>query len=474
MNQPWNVLQELTATDSKNEKQAIIAREAAAGNDDFFKGLRISYDNMITMGVKAVEAKPAKRASEPEPKGLAPEKFFELCHNLAMRKLTGDAAQVAIAHARNQATQAEWDNWYRLVLIKDLKAGFSESTVNKAVEKDFPTYVIPVFECQLAKDCVDDEGNVDESLLNGMKIIDVKLDGMRCLTIVYPDGKVDQYSRNGKELINFGKIKQQIAKNAIFFSEPVVLDGEVMSASFQDLMKQAKRKTDVQADDSVLNLFDIITLREFQAGIGTHKQIDRTYSLQSWHEKVANSMPNVTVVGCELVDLDTDAGKARLSEINAAALAGKYEGIMLKDKDAVYECKRSKNWLKMKPFIEESLTATAVEEGKADSKFVGTMGAIVFEGVVDGKQVKVNCGGGYSIQQRAQIWANYTQKPVTWKKKVKGAWVDVVEQPTGPSCVGDIGEVRADALTKSQDSDVYSMRFPRFKTWRGFGKGEKL
>jgi len=474
LNKPYTVLAELTATDSKTEKQAIIAREAAAKNDDFFKGIRLAYDNMITFGVKKVEEKPTPRASEAAPKGLDPVKFFELCNKLAMRELTGDAAQVAINYAMNQATKDEWNGWYRLVLIKDLKAGFSESTVNKVCEKAFPTYAIPVFECQLAKDCVDDEGNVDESLLNGKKLIDVKLDGMRVITIVYPSGKVDQYSRNGKELLNFGVIKQQIAKNAIFFAEPVVLDGEVMGASFQDLMKQARRQTDVAADDSVLNLFDIITLKEFLAGIGTHKQIDRTYSLNAWYEKLADSMPNVTVVGTEMVDLDTKEGQARLLEINVAALAGKYEGIMLKDVDALYESKRSKNWLKMKPFIEESLTAIDVEEGKADSKFVGTMGAIVFAGVVDGKKVKVNVGGGYSIKDRAQIWADHTGKPVTWQKKEKGKWVTYTETPSGNKVVGMIGEVRADALTKSDNKDEYSMRFPRFKTWRGFAAGEKL
>lgn len=466
MTKPWKILATIAATDSKNEKQEILLREANAGNDDLFKGIRLCYDNFVTFGVKQVEAKPAKRPSEPEPKGVDPVKFFELCQKLQMRKLTGDAAKVAINYVMNQATQEEWDGWYRLILIKDLKAGFSESTVNKAVEKTHPTYSIPVFEVQLAKDCVDDDGNVDESLFHGKKIVDVKLDGMRCISVVYPDGKVDQYSRNGKELANFGKIKEQLSKNAIYFSEPVVLDGEVMGASFQDLMKQARRQTNVQADDSVLNLFDIITLREFQAGKGDHKQLDRTYSLQAWHEKIADTMPNVTVVGCELVDLDTPEGEARLLEINKAALAGKYEGIMLKDPDAVYECKRSLNWLKKKPTVTVDLKIVNVEEGKADSKFVGTMGALVCEGVDKDKRIRVNCGGGYSIQLRAQIWADHTGKPVTWQKKEKGKWVTMTEQPSGTKIVGQTAEVMADAITKSQDSDTYSLRFPRFVRFR--------
>lgn len=471
----YKILAAIAATDSKNDKVALIAEQAVKGNKDFFTSMRLAYDNMITFGVsnKSVEAKPAKRPSEPDPKGLTSAAFFELCRKLQMRELTGDAAQVAIGYARNLATQEEWDNWYRLILIKDLKAGFSESTINKAVEKKFPQYVIPVFETQLAKDCVDDEGNVDESEIKGKKLIDVKLDGMRCISIVYPNGTVTQYSRNGKELVNFTQVKEQLSRAAKFFAEPTVLDGEIMSANFQDLMKQARRKTDVQANDAVLNLFDILTLAEFQAGIGKYAQKDRSFSLAAWFNAAESVLPNVTVLGQEMVDLDTPAGVARLGEINKMALVGKYEGIMIKDPEAMYECKRSKNWLKMKPFIEETLKVVGVEEGKPDSKFVGMLGALVCEAVIDDKNVKVNVGGGYSIKQRAQLWASYTGKPVNWQKKEKGKWVTYTVQPE-VSPMGLFAEVRADALTKSESNDTWSMRFPRFKTFRGTKVGEKL
>jgi DNA ligase-1 len=468
MNVPFKILAEIAATDSKNEKQAIIKREATAGNDEFFRGLLGTFDPMITYGVKKIE-----EAVKDGP-GLLPNTFWGLAKDLADRKLTGNAAQLAINHARIKSTVEEWNGWYRRILMKDLKADFSESTVNKVCEKDFPKYVVPVFKCQLATDCVDDEGNVAEELLTGKKQIDVKLDGMRVLTIVSPDGQVDQFSRNGKELLNFGLVKEQIAKHAVFFKEVMVLDGEIMSASFQDLMKQARRKTDVQADDSVLNLFDIISLREFKLGKGTVSQEMRTVILNQWFAPLEDKMPNVTVVGTELVDLDTIEGQNRLSEINKAALLGKYEGIMLKDPKAVYECKRAMNWLKMKPFIEESLTVVDVEEGKIGSKFEGTMGALVCQDMVGDKLVRVNVGGGYSIRLRAQLWARHTGKEVSWKKKVGKEWVTLVERPVGGPVLGLIAEVRADALTKSESNDTWSMRFPRFKTFRGTVAGEKL
>jgi len=470
------LIAEIAANDSKLHKESVIRREALKGNDEFFAGIRFALDNADTFGVKNVKNIPVRTG--PNGPGLPFwTAFTALANKLIKRELTGGAATTAIEAAMAQATNEQWNGWYRLILIKDLKAGFSESTVNKAVEKINRNYVIPVFECQLAYDCVDKKtGDVLDEYMTGKKHIDVKLDGQRVLSIVHPTGGVIQYSRNGKELLNFGKIAAQIEKNRADFSESMVLDGEVMSASFQDLMKQARRKTDVQTDDAVLNLFDIIPLKEFLNGVGTRTQADRTAALEKWYNDAKHPMANVTVVGHEIVDLDSPKGQARLSEINEAALSGKYEGIMLKDPDAVYECKRSYNWLKMKPYIEETLAVIDVEEGKPDGKFLGTMGALVCAGTVDNKKVKTRVGGGFSIQARAQIWADFTGKPVTWQKKdpITKKWITITERPTGRKVVGMLAEIRADALTKSDIKDEWSMRFPRFKTWRGVEVGEKV
>ena len=40
--------------------------------------------------------------------------------------------------------------------------------------------------------------------------------------------------------------------------------------------------------------------------------------------------------------------------------------------------------------------------------------------------------------------------------------------------IGQLVEIRADAKTKSQDAVAFSLRFPRFKCFRGFKAGEKV
>ena len=437
-NVPWDVIFQLESDNSRLAKEAIVRNEAEAGNMEFFRGARAALDSMITYGVKAVEPKSG------DGKGLKSDTFWRIAQELAERRLTGNQAQFTINTMRAQATETEWNNWYRRILIKDLRCGVSEKTINTVVKKIRPEYEIPVFSCQLAHDSANHEGKV-----TGQKLIEVKLDGVRVITVVYPSGQVDMYSRNGKELANFPHIAKQLAKHAVFFAEPTVLDGEIMSASFQDLMKQVHRKSDVKANDAVLNLFDIITLREFQAGQGEHRQIDRSFTLSAWYEHIKDHMPNITVVGQVPVDLDTPEGERTFTKLNKQAVTGGYEGIMIKDPDAVYQTKRTVAWLKQKPFIEVSLTVIGVEEGTG--KNAGRLGALIVEGVDDGKTIRTNVGSGLTDAQRDAIWADKT------------------------AVIGQVVEVRADAATQNQDSEgEWSLRFPRFKGFRGFEPGEKL
>ena len=436
MLKPWEVIVELESDNSRLFKESVVKREAEAGNDEFFRGCRAALDSMITYGVRQVEPKTG------DGRGISASRFWDTVKQLAERELTGDAARGAINYLRMNATEAEWNNWYRLILIKDLRCGVSEKTINKMVEKINGKYTIPVFSCQLAHD-----GANHENKVSGRKLIEVKLDGVRVITICYPSGHVDQYSRNGKELVNFPHIKQQIAKHVKLFKTAVVLDGEVMSSSFQDLMKQVHRKSDVTSNDAVLNLFDILSLDEFKAGVGAYPQSDRSTLLNNWYEPIQDHMPNVTVVGQELVDLDSSEGLARFGQINADAIAGGYEGIMIKDPGAVYECRRSHAWLKQKPFIEVSLTVVGFEEGTGRN--AGKLGAIICEGEDDGKGIRVNVGGGFTDNERDDFWNNRD------------------------SILSHIAEVRADAVTQNQDG-TYSLRFPRFKGFRGFEPGEKL
>ena len=432
---------DLESHPSRLNKEAIILAIAQSGNKEFFEGCRLALDPMITFGIKQVPEK-----IDEDGAGLPWDSFTLALTGFVTRQVTGNTARDVIAAMMKSATKKEWNGWYRRILIKDLRCGTSEKTINKVVEKKYAQYAIPVFGCQLAHDSANHESKV-----SGKKLIEVKLDGVRVITIVHSDGRVDMFSRNGKELANFPHIVEQISsvikQKGSSKSMDVVLDGEIMSSSFQDLMKQVHRKDNVEAGDAVLNLFDVLPLEDFEKGFYDKDQTTRSSMVKFWVEQNQDLLPNVTYVANELVDLDTDEGQVRYKEINALAIAGGYEGIMLKDPLAGYECKRSVAWLKLKPFIEVSLAVVGVEEGTG--KNVGKLGAFIVEGIDDGKAIRTNVGSGLTDNMRECFWE------------------------AADELIGNIVEVRADAITQNQDG-TYSLRFPRFKGFRGFAPGEKI
>jgi len=426
---------------SRLNKEAIIEAIAQEGNKEFFEGCRLALDPMITFGLKQIPEK-----TDEDGPGLPWDSFTLALTGFTTRNVTGNTARDMIQTMMKSATKAEWNGWYRRILIKDLRCGVSEKTINKVVEKKYADYAIPVFGCQLAHDSANHETKVA-----GKKLIEVKLDGVRVITIVRADGRVDMFSRNGKELANFPHIAEQISSvvksKSTSKDMDLVLDGEIMSSSFQDLMKQVHRKDNVKSDDAVLNLFDVLPLADFEQGVYNKPQATRSSMVKFWVEQNQELLPNVTCVANEFVDLDTEEGKQRFKEINQRAVDGGYEGIMIKDPEAPYECKRSVAWLKLKPFIEVSLAVTAVEEGTGRN--VGKLGALVCSGRDDGKDIVVNIGSGFTDDNRDSYWRERDR------------------------LIGNIVEVRADAITQNQDG-TYSLRFPRFLRWRGFEVGEKI
>jgi DNA ligase-1 len=439
--QPQDIIQRLEADNSRLAKEAILKEAMEEGLDEFFEGLRMGLDKLYTFGVKQV---PVKELDEGQ--GLSWTNFLELAHALYRRELTGHAARDAIELAMGIATQAQWNGWYRRILIKDMRAGFGEKSVNTVAKKSKKTqYAVPVFECMLAHD-----GANHEAKIAGKKLVEPKLDGVRVLTVVdYESRTVQMYSRNGKELNNFPHVVKAFEDNLDNFGRSYVFDGEIVSMSFQALMKQVHRKDDVQSTDARLALFDVIPLTEFKQGKSVMGQRRRSAFLKGNFGKIFADAGCIEIVAQQEFDLDVFTDEIEFKDYNKAAVAAGYEGIMIKDPEGKWEGKRSVAWLKQKPFIEVSLAVTSIEEGTGRN--VGKLGALVCEGEDDGKTIVVNVGSGFTDEQRAEFWE------------------------ARDSLIGQVVEVRADAATRSQDSEtVWSLRFPRFLRFRGFTKGEKI
>ena len=429
MTQPWKVIQELEADNSRLKKEAIIRRESDAENTRFFNGVGSALDGFRTFGVQKVPM------SKKDGTGITQTEFDDVLRQLEDRTLTGNAMKDVIQDLCDRSNMEQWNDWYRRILIKDLRCGVTHKTINKhSIMK------VPVFECMLA-----DDSKKHEKKMTGEVYVEPKLDGVRVITICDVDkDEVKMFSRNGKELLNFPKILQQFDSMMDQMAESMVFDGEVMSDDFQTLMREIHRKGGAKTDDAVLNIFDIIPLWAFKEGgysasLQTRKEMMDEYEYPS----------NISKVEFVKMNLSDEDGQKQFADYNKLCIDKGFEGIMIKPIDGPYECKRSSLWLKVKPFIEVSLTVKAVEEGTGRN--VGKLGALIVEGSDGGKFIKTNVGSGLSDTDREQFW--------TAKDKL----------------IGQVVEVRADAITQNQDAqDEYSLRFPRFLRFRGFEPGEKM
>jgi DNA ligase 1 len=435
--QPETIIQRLEADNSRLAKEQILAEAMTEGLDEFFEGVCWCLDKLHTFGVKQVPE------SGVDGQGLSWVNFSELADALYRRTLTGHAARDAIKLAMDVATKAQWNGFYRRILIKDLRCGVSEKTVNSVAKKSKkPQYAVPVFEVMLAHD-----GANHEAKITGKKLVEPKLDGVRCLTVIdYENQTVTQYTRNGKVLENFTHITDYLSQYINEFGRSMVLDGEVVSHTFQDLMKQVHRKDNVKAGDARLVLFDCLPMIEFKQGVSVMGLRRRREFLKNW-QNIFSDSGFIEIVAQREFNLDILTDEIEFRDYNKEMVEAGYEGIMIKDPDSKYECKRSTAWLKQKPFIEVSLAVTGYEEGTGRNQ--GRLGALICEGEDDGKTICVNCGSGFSDGDRSELWLGRD------------------------SLVGQVVEVRADAVTQNQDG-TYSLRFPRFKTFRGFKRGEKI
>jgi len=439
-------IRDLESSDSRLHKESVIEKALMAsklGSSNaqcFLFNCYQAYNPYYVFGVKKV----------PETDGLIDKpnpwpKFWAMLEGLRTRSLTGHNAKTAIERMSEQFDSVEWNGLCRRVIIKDLRCGISEKTLNKVLGNT--EWKIPVFTCQLA---TDSEKHVAK--MTGIKRLEQKLDGVRVLAVVTKTA-VNLYSRNGKPFDNFPQIveslediKNKFAK--LFQRNPMgfVLDGEIIGESFQALMKQAQRKTDVQTDDMTYSVFDVIPLADFERGFWNAQQHKRLAILEEYRA-VFEMTNSVRIMDGIEVDLDTAEGHDILKRYSADAVADGFEGIMIKSLDAPYECRRSTFWMKWKPTITVDLNIVGFEEGTGRN--AGRLGAIICEGDDNERQIHVNVGSGFTDSDRDSYYASRD------------------------TLLGQVVEVEADAVTQNQDG-TYSLRFPRFVRFRGFEPGEKL
>jgi DNA ligase-1 len=438
-------IRDLESSDSRLHKEKVIEKAlmasklGSANAQCFLFNCYQAYNPYYTFHVKQVpESSGIEHAENPWPA------FWGLLEGLRTRSISGHRARDAILEIMKRFDSVEWNNLCRRVIVKDLRCGISEKTLNKVLGRT--EWRIPVFSCQLAQDSTD-----QPKKLQGIKRLECKLDGVRVLAVVSGDA-CTLYSRNGKVFENFPQIAEAILDNRKAFQYGrgtgghFVLDGEIVGESFQKLMKQAHRKSDAKTDGMVYHIFDILPLDALKEGHCNLQQYKRIEWIDSAKTQLMDTDCLRIMNGLD-VDLDTAEGHDIMNRYAQDCVAEGFEGIMIKSMDAPYLCKRTDSWMKWKPTITVDLSIVGFEEGTGRN--LGRVGAIICEGDDNGRHIRVNVGSGLSDSNRDEYW---------------NARNDLL---------GHLVEVQADAVTQNQDG-TYSLRFPRFLRFRDFEAGEKV
>ena len=281
------------------------------------------------------------------------------------------------------------------VIKKDLRAGISAKTINKA----YPGFITE-FGVMLAKQY---EHKRWDSRLMGS----VKLDGIRCQVI---EGEL--YTRNGIRIVGAPHIEDQLSE----FSN---LDGELLIPGEDFQTSSGRIRSSDPIPTAQLFLFDVIDTE--QPFILRYEHLLQRAKERDWSTVLAKP----TTVN--VLKHRTFVSEAEMLDAFGKVLMKGYEGLVLKTPDHMYQYKRSADWLKVKNVLSEDLPVIGLFEG--EGKYAGMLGGVYVQRE-NGKQCAV--GSGFSDTQRSLFWKD----PAT----IMGKTVEVKYHEVTPD--GDLRHAR--------------------------------
>ena len=430
------------AAGGAGSKQVIQTALAQADTDAKYL-IGAALDPYQVFGVKQF-AMPTKYSKKGQ---TSMGQFLDLLQALSSRSLTGDAARAAVT--TNLALYDEETATYLArVIDKDLRAGFSADSANKAwkanpVPGEMELPLIPTFEVMLADKC--DSTDDFEKYVTFPCQGDWKYDGQRTIALVRQGEDVEYRARSGKESEHLNGLfdadahaLRQVLKDKFGDDwNDIVIDGEAFASDFTETINAKKSGNDAAKKALKLRAFFVMPLKHWLAQ-KTDITMRRVRDLLTEGLKAAGSVKIIVSDGREVKDFQD-----MTAYCNEVIDVHKQEGLILKDWDAVYAWDRTFAWTKVKRFYDVDCKITGFYLGKPKTKNAKRLGGIkVWGRTEDGTVVESDVGSGFTDAQRDEIWAN--------QAKYMGATVVIKYQE----------------VSKSKSKAVASLRFPTFEHFR--------
>jgi DNA ligase-1 len=362
--QIFEAIESIAKTSGKNDKIAMV--KALIDCPNFLRVMKASLDNTISYGIKAVPERTMPGA------GQFDDGTWGIIVEMRNRNLTGSAMQAAVQEEINRLGESS-SQLFKRILLKDLRAGFSDETVNKVAPGSLPEF--PYQRCSLPKDAKPEvwdqwgQGHISQE----------KADGMFANVDHEDTDEVFIYSRQGS-MFPMGKfanlehsIKSALKAGTQSHGEMLVVrDGVVLAREIGNGVLNSVLKGGDFADNEhpVFMVWDQIPLTEVRPkGKYNVPYFERLKDLVMQMRGAQNDMVRLipTKIVKSLPEAYDHAGEI---------MKRGGEGTILKRRTAIWKDGTSKEQVKLKLEFTVDLMILAVVPGRENTKNAGRAGSL--------------------------------------------------------------------------------------------------
>jgi len=371
------ILEELGSNTTKTWKTSVLEKHKA--NTQFISVVRMALDPYLNFYIRKIP----EYATSTTPTQTIDWAMAQL-EKLSSRELTGYAG---IEHLRTILSSLSADDATVIsrIIGKDLRCGVADGLVN-AVSPG----LIPTYPCLLARPY--EAKNIKN--IEFPAYSQLKADGLR-VNVQINGTAISICGRSGRDIDLFDVMDAEWIKLGQQFDVPVVIDGElvVVDANGKVLPRKIGNgiinkaiKGTISREEAKMvraQIWDVIPLSEFKAGISKKKYSDRLTALEVAIKAITPPEEDQTVAklaGKPATLFWLIPGKIVKSLDEAIAhfnelLASGEEGTILKNFCGLWEDTRSKHLVKLK--AEEDCDLEIIGWNPGEGKFLGQVGSLI-------------------------------------------------------------------------------------------------
>ena len=387
----------LTGNGSQKEKQRLISENLS---EEMLYIIDVCFNPFITTKLHKLEMEKT-RGIIPSPSFPGFQVFKDLIEDLKKAPAANDALRQRANFLINSVIDEDpkMDLALRDILMKILtkrmNIGIGAKLINKAVGRE----LIPDPSVMLASD--------DQKEVAGWKKIycEEKYDGVRVIAVGNRETGFQFYTRAFNELdkAKLSRIESELVKmlDSVNVNSHVFFDGELTDLNRKSVSGKVTQILKGTAPNDIdkefiFNVFDIEKSDVLKTGKGDTTFIKRRQELQLLTSFLSEESP-VKLARQWVVE-----SMEETQEIYKLIVSMGGEGVILKPEDHVYECKRSRNWVKLKQIQDCDLEITGWFPG--EGKREGFIGGFICKDASGTLEVRI--GSGFTDKDLQELSQN--------------------------------------------------------------------